>query len=60
MIARIKNSVVQFCGMIQCIYFTDANYDSSSPTWQSLSRVAMLCNRAEFKLGQENVPVLKR
>lgn len=26
----------------------------------ALARVAMLCNRAEFKTGQENVPVLKR
>jgi len=26
----------------------------------ALARVAMLCNRAEFKAGQEGVPVLKR
>ena len=37
-----------------------ATYDRNSPTWMSLARVAMLCNRAEFKVGQENVPVLKR
>ncbi|KAK3724319.1 hypothetical protein QZH41_001815 [Actinostola sp. cb2023] len=29
-------------------------------TWQALSRVATLCNRAEFKAGQEDKPVLKR
>jgi len=28
--------------------------------WKALSRVAALCNRAEFKPGQENVPILKR
>jgi sodium/potassium-transporting ATPase subunit alpha len=38
----------------------DASYDSDSATWRSLARVAMLCNRAEFKVGQENVPVLKK
>jgi len=37
-----------------------ATYDMKSSTWVSLARVAMLCNRAEFKQGQENVPVLKR
>jgi hypothetical protein len=26
----------------------------------ALARVAMLCNRAEFKVGQADVPVLKR
>jgi len=39
---------------------TSATYDKNSPTWMALSRIAMLCNRAEFKSGQENVPVLKR
>ena len=29
-------------------------------TWMNLARVAMLCNRAEFKVAQEGVPVLKR
>ena len=38
----------------------DAMYDRSSPTWMALARIAMLCNRAEFKSGQEGVPVLKR
>ncbi|GFN73912.1 sodium/potassium-transporting ATPase subunit alpha [Plakobranchus ocellatus] len=28
--------------------------------WEPLSRVAMLCNRAAFIGGQENVPILKR
>jgi len=38
----------------------DAQYDREAPSWKALSRVAMLCNRAEFKVGQEGVPVLKR
>ncbi|XP_020903916.1 sodium/potassium-transporting ATPase subunit alpha-B isoform X1 [Exaiptasia diaphana] len=29
-------------------------------TWRALSRVATLCNRANFKAGQEDKPVLKR
>merc|ERR1712165_144281 len=28
--------------------------------WKSLSAIAALCNRAEFKPGQESVPILKR
>ena len=29
-------------------------------TLYALRRVAALCNRAEFKVGQESVPILKR
>jgi len=29
-------------------------------TWMALSRISMLCNRAEFQTGQEQFPVLKR
>merc|ERR1712226_1743030 len=39
---------------------SNATYDTHSPTWQALARVSMLCNRAEFKPDQDNVPVLKR
>ena len=28
--------------------------------WKSLSAIAALCNRAEFKSGQANVPIMKR
>lgn len=38
----------------------DAQYDREAPSWKALARVAMLCNRAEFKVNQEGVPVLKR
>ncbi|XP_062816444.1 sodium/potassium-transporting ATPase subunit alpha-2-like [Anolis carolinensis] len=31
-----------------------------SPTWLALTRIAGLCNRADFKPGQEDVPVAKR
>merc|ERR1712165_155009 len=34
--------------------------DTSSPTYAKLEQVAVLCNKAEFKSGQDNVPVLKR
>ncbi|XP_012987216.1 sodium/potassium-transporting ATPase subunit alpha-2 [Esox lucius] len=37
-----------------------ATFDKTSPTWQALARVAGLCNRAEFKAGQENIAILKR
>merc|ERR1719454_1669766 len=34
--------------------------DLSSETWKDLCRIAVLCNRATFKGGQESVPILKR
>uniref|UniRef100_A0A8C6XX36 ATPase Na+/K+ transporting subunit alpha 3 n=1 Tax=Naja naja TaxID=35670 RepID=A0A8C6XX36_NAJNA len=34
-------------------------FDKSSATWVALSHIAGLCNRAVFKGGQENVPILK-
>ncbi|KAM4728672.1 sodium/potassium-transporting ATPase subunit alpha-2 isoform 1-T1 [Anableps anableps] len=37
-----------------------SGFDKSSGTWASLSRVAGLCNRAVFKPGQENLPILMR
>ncbi|XP_012415002.1 LOW QUALITY PROTEIN: potassium-transporting ATPase alpha chain 2-like [Trichechus manatus latirostris] len=35
-------------------------FDQSSGTWTSLSKIITLCNRAEFKPGQENVPIMKK
>lgn len=35
-------------------------FNRSSPTWGHLSRIAALCNRAEFTGGQEELPVNKR
>lgn len=37
-----------------------ASFDKSSLTWQALSRIAALCNRAQFKAGQDPIPILKR
>uniref|UniRef100_T1IZN6 Sodium/potassium-transporting ATPase subunit alpha n=1 Tax=Strigamia maritima TaxID=126957 RepID=T1IZN6_STRMM len=37
-----------------------AQYDKTSPEFKALSRIAMLCNRAEFKGGQDGVPILKK
>jgi len=34
--------------------------DLSSPTWDALSKIAVLCNRATFQANQESVPILKR
>nr|AYN73065.1 sodium/potassium-transporting ATPase subunit alpha [Pinctada fucata] len=39
---------------------SNAQYGTGDTTWMALSTIAMLCNRAEFVAGQENVPVLKR
>nr|AEH68838.1 putative Na+/K+-ATPase alpha subunit [Bathypolypus arcticus] len=39
---------------------SNATYNKDNEDWQALSRVAMLCNRAEFKAGQDGVPVLKK
>merc|ERR1712214_171732 len=35
-------------------------FDKNAPGWKTLERVAMLCNRAEFKGGQNEVSILKR
>nr|AFU25689.1 Na+,K+ ATPase alpha-subunit 1A [Oncopeltus fasciatus]CAH1755606.1 Na,K-ATPase alpha 1A [Oncopeltus fasciatus] len=35
-------------------------YDKTSPGFKALSRIATLCNRAEFKPGQEGVPILRK
>lgn len=37
-----------------------SGYDREAPGWAALSRVAALCSRAEFKSGQQELPVLKR
>jgi sodium/potassium-transporting ATPase subunit alpha len=37
-----------------------AGTSKNTPGWKTLSRVAALCNRAEFKPGQDNIPILKR
>ncbi|CAD5115943.1 DgyrCDS4873 [Dimorphilus gyrociliatus] len=39
---------------------SNGSYNTDSPTWMALARVAMLCNRANFKPGQDDIPVLKR
>merc|ERR1712062_950968 len=36
------------------------SFDKESEGWKVLGRVAALCNRAEFKTGQESTPILKR
>merc|ERR1719318_2379294 len=35
-------------------------FDKDAPGWKTLERVGILCNRAEFKPGQDNVHILKR
>merc|ERR1719187_2110395 len=37
-----------------------SSFDKNAPGWKTLERVACLCNRAEFKGGQEGISVLKR
>lgn len=39
---------------------SNSTYSRSDPSWLALSRCGMLCNRAEFKADQDEVPVLKR
>ncbi|XP_067123050.1 sodium/potassium-transporting ATPase subunit alpha-like isoform X2 [Centruroides vittatus] len=36
------------------------NYVKTSEGWKDLARVACLCSRAEFKLGEKNLPVMMR
>jgi len=35
-------------------------HDKASQTWSALARVGGLCNRAEFRAGQEEFPILKK
>merc|ERR1711910_41033 len=35
-------------------------FDKTAAGWKTLERVACLCNRAEFKGGQNEIPILKR
>merc|ERR1712233_206038 len=35
-------------------------FDKNAAGWKTLERVAMLCNRAEFKGGQQQVSILKK
>lgn len=39
---------------------TGQTFDKNAVGWQALSRCATLCNRAEFKPDQGDVPILKR
>ncbi|XP_043532739.1 potassium-transporting ATPase alpha chain 2-like isoform X6 [Chiloscyllium plagiosum] len=36
------------------------HFDQTSQTWAVLARIIALCNRAEFKPGQEDIPIMKR
>lgn len=42
------------------MFFVGIQYDRTSPGFKALARIATLCNRAEFKGGQDGVPILKR
>lgn len=35
------------------------SHDKGSSTWKALAKVGGLCNRAEFKEGQEDLPILR-
>merc|ERR1712055_235691 len=39
---------------------TGKGFDKNQKGWKSLERIAILCNRAEFKGGQDSVSILKR
>ncbi|NWS19701.1 AT12A ATPase, partial [Pachyramphus minor] len=39
---------------------TTQPFDQTSPSWTALSKIVTLCNRAEFRPGQENLPIMKR
>jgi len=39
---------------------TGVGFNKNSTGWKTLERVAMLCNRSEFKAGQEGEQILKR
>ncbi|KAK9412577.1 sodium/potassium-transporting ATPase subunit alpha-2-like [Crotalus adamanteus] len=35
-------------------------FNTRSPTWLALAHIAGLCNRADFKADQENIPIAKK
>uniref|UniRef100_A0A8D1NFC2 Sodium/potassium-transporting ATPase subunit alpha n=1 Tax=Sus scrofa TaxID=9823 RepID=A0A8D1NFC2_PIG len=35
-------------------------FDQSSATWAAFSKIITLCNRAEFRPGQDSVPIMKK
>lgn len=46
--------------MQSLFFFISAQpFDQSSPSWTALSKIVTLCNRAEFRPGQENLPIMK-
>lgn len=51
-----------FCTMSCTNLFeiSGVQYDRTSPGFKALARIAALCNRAEFKAGQDGVPILKK
>jgi hypothetical protein len=51
-----------FCTMSCTNLFeiSGVQYDRTSPGFKALARIAALCNRAEFKPGQDGVPILKK
>lgn len=54
-------TVIRIIIRIQCFGVSaGAAFDKSSVTWLSLARIAGLCNRAQFKAGQDALPILKR
>ena len=46
--------------MFLILLIAGAQYDKTSLGWKALCRVACLCSRAEFKMNQQNMPILKR
>jgi len=50
----------QICNVDTTENQTGETGDLSSPTWNSLKEVAVLCNKAIFKPDQDSVPILKR
>ncbi|PIO37125.1 hypothetical protein AB205_0216920, partial [Aquarana catesbeiana] len=36
------------------------SFEQTSETWKALSKIVSLCNRAEFRAGQEDVPIMKK
>jgi len=41
-------------------FITGQQFDMKDPGFAALANVAALCSRANFKPGQEDVPILKR
>lgn len=60
--SRENNNISELKIRYNSFYFpcVSRHSDRTSPGFKALAKIATLCNRAEFKGGQDGVPILKK